>query len=343
MFSFLKTRPTSQQGQGLIFGKLPDRSEFVRANSNAPVMQAFDHWLQTALDQLHQLPDWEHRYDTLPALDFCYRDGHSNLIGSLIPSQDNHQRRYPFVTSKLLQDPPAIGNQPQPRLDNSLAPVAGEALMRALQHEYSTISAGEPGPRLSHACRQLADTVEMDFVLAHAVVRQFCQQSSVADLVTSLQQQAPDIRFDTFLLNLAFAIDFACRYPDPVFNQLIRLPLPIDKGRRALYAAFWLKAMQAIAGQDQWGGHFVISQHPSHPVLLMAMRDLPSSTLAALASDTPAPIEMNLHETQEAWRAHRGYADMAYAISRLCADPGIRLAALLEFLTETGLQLARSR
>ena len=84
-----------------LFGKLPNRADFVRVNANHPVALEFDGQIQNALERM-AAP----RGDAAAALpvDFLYisRDQRHLMIGALMPSQDQAGRRYPFIAAAIL-------------------------------------------------------------------------------------------------------------------------------------------------------------------------------------------------------------------------------------------------
>ena len=55
------------------------------------------------------------------------------------------------------------------------------------------------------------------------------------------------------------------------------------------------------------------------------------------ALDASARLDISCE--QDAWKNHRLYAEVSYALGRLLAEPGLSLQALCDFLTDVGKKL----
>jgi type VI secretion system protein ImpM len=65
--------------------------------------------------------------------------------------------------------------------------------------------------------------------------------------------------------------------------------------------------------------------------------------IAALMLGCPADstVLLDLENQQDAWKGHRLYAEVSYALDRLLADSSLSLTALRDFLADAGCQLEK--
>lgn len=85
--------------QMMYFGKIPARGDFVKANVPAQVAALLDNWISQGMELLVADPDWKEKYDGTAAIDFLFTRtrGKGAIAGTLMPSRDHTERRYPFL------------------------------------------------------------------------------------------------------------------------------------------------------------------------------------------------------------------------------------------------------
>lgn len=340
MLPFMKTTE-APQGYAMV-GKLPHRSDYVRANANHGAMREFDDLIHQALASLARLPDWEARYEHMPATDFYYtsRDGQWVLLGAMRPSRDMSGRRYPFIAAALY---------PVAQIAESahLVPIAHEVFFTGL---HAQIESAIENSVEAHACREfLASQVAAgaaggpDLELAQGIVDRFLSSHTVGAWCTAdgCRDRAPQL--DQAILNMLFYGDFLRRFHNPSTLQAVLLPLPHAKGEAPLFASAWLSLLREAWRQAPWAGSFFV-RHGGDASTLAVMFDVVPERFAASLVGGPieAAITLDLTQEQEAWRAHRFYPETAYAIGRLLSDPALPLADLRGFLSDVGRKLAQA-
>ena len=344
MFAFLKQKTSSATNVGVCFGKMPGTADFIRSNTSHEVVQDCDAWIQRALEQMSGVDEWTMLYDQMPLVDFCFSGRHqAKLMGVIAPSQDSAGRRYPLLAARIESDQSESGvisvNQ---QVVLSLVPVACEALHTSLRRKFNQVGNDFDNRVVVKECRDLCAQIEPDYLLAAEVVRQFLRTTTLGSLFAQVAKEHPGVDQETFFLNLTFSVDFARRYNDAVFNQMLRLPLSSDAGSQAPYASFWLAAISALLGEQSKDCNFIISRSHGRGDLLVSVREMPDKGLMALAGrGVGRGAEVDLVAEHDVWRSHRAYADMSYAISRMCVDPALPLESLLEFFGELGKTLIK--
>jgi type VI secretion system protein ImpM len=150
------------------------------------------------------------------------------------------------------------------------------------------------------------------------------------------------------LLNLAFYRAFLRRFDNRATNHIILLPIPKNQGEHALIACAWLSMLDALwqgrGDKQPWRGNYSIAPRASGKVILSACfgKAHEAFTTSMLASDPDPAVLLDLCNEQDAWRNHRLYAEVSYALARLLADPALSLFGLCEFLQDVGHKLEDS-
>src|SRR6478735_71587 len=87
-----------------LYGKLPNRADFVRVNADHAVATEFDALIQHTFERLATRDNWELSYDAVAPVEFQYvsRDLRHTFLGVLSPSSDQAGRRYPLVAGAIL-------------------------------------------------------------------------------------------------------------------------------------------------------------------------------------------------------------------------------------------------
>lgn len=81
------------------FGKLPARSDFIKAADNLALVGLLDGWLAEVMSELTGEPRWKLHYDALAPLPFAIVGTRSRqaIAGRILASHDQSQRRFPFL------------------------------------------------------------------------------------------------------------------------------------------------------------------------------------------------------------------------------------------------------
>jgi type VI secretion system protein ImpM len=327
-----------------LYGKLPNRADFVRVNANHSVVGEFDELIQRTLENLARDPAWTETYDTSRPVEFQYisRDSRHALMGMLAASTDQAGRRYPLLAAAILPTE-AIASHAH------IGPIAYEVFFDGLREQVCTAIENSVE---ALSCRQFlesqswsTESTSADLELAQGVVNRFMRSASVDGLRKLLRRHSPELGLEQVLLNLAFYRAFLRRFENPATNQVIALPLPAEKGEQALMASAWLSVLKAL-GQGQRDrspacGNYVLLQKTANEAALVACYASPQDKLVRIMLGEPQAFAaaLDLRNEQEAWKGHRLYAEVSYALGRLLADPALSLFALCEFLTDVQQKL----
>lgn len=323
-----------------LFGKLPNRPDFVRINATHPVALEFDELMQQALERLGGEPA------TATPVDFQYisRDHRHVMLGVLMPSRDQAGRRYPLVAAAIL---------PRESIDSYLAvsPIAYEVFFDGLREQV--LNAVDNSVE-ALSCRQFLesnlrgnDAAGEDLELARSVVDRFMATQSVRRMTDLLAHGARPISLQQAVLNAGFYQAYLRRFDHRATNQLILLPLSDHKGEQALVASTWLTILAALWSGSEvgrpWQGSYLLLRRPDLGAQLVATAGRIPDSFATVMLGGPVAPEMllDLGGEHDAWKSHRLYAEASYALGRILADPDCRLAALASFLGDMGRQLER--
>ena len=329
-----------------LYGKLPNRADFVRVNADHVAASELDELIQRSFERLTCTENWERAYDAGNPVEFQYvsRDQRHILLGVLSPSRDQAGRRYPLVAGAILPAESIVGYA-------HVAPIAYEVFFDGLREQV--VSAVENSVE-ALSCRQFLesqlranDTAAADLELASGVVSRFMQNTPVGLLGKLLEESEEPCDLQQALLNLAFYRAFLRRFDNHATNQVIQLPLPAGKGERALVASAWLSILDALWWGERssvpWCGNYLVLDFPSgRPSLAAAfgrVQERFTATMLGNALDAASRLELN--REQPAWTSHRLYAEVSYALGRLLAEPGLSLHAVCEFLKDVGRKLEK--
>ena len=330
-----------------LFGKLPNRADFVRVNANHPVAIEFDGQLQNALERMAAQQAVGGNAALPSAVDFLYvsRDQRYIMIGALMPSQDQAGRRYPFVATAILPADSVNGYL-------QVSPIAYEVFFDGLREQV--VNAVENSVE-ALSCRQFLETnlhtyetAPDDLELARSVVDRFVSVQSARRLADLLENGVFPAALQQSLLNIAFYQAYLSRFNNPATNQLIVLPLSGKKGEQSLVASSWLAILSALwppTTQDfSWRGSYFFRRRPDGGAqLVVSVGRMPQSFSQIMLGDSFEPgMVLDLGIENEAWMSHRMYAEAAYALGRALADPDCSIAMLCGFLRDMSRQLEKN-
>lgn len=327
-----------------LYGKLPNRADFVRVNADHAAAAEFDELIQRTLERLAGEEGWGQSYDACGPVEFQYvsQDLRHTILGVLSPSRDQAGRRYPLVAGAILPSESIAGY-------GHVAPIAYEVFFDGLREQVSTAVENSVE---ALSCRQFLesqlranDTAAADLELARDVVAHFMHTTSVRTLGTLLASQAEPCEFAQVLLNLAFYRAFLRRFDNPATNQIIQLPLPTGEGERALVASAWLSVLKVLwkgsgNGEPWRGNYLVLDMDRPHAVLVTAFGKVQERfTTVMLGGPLDGSCRLDLTIEHDAWVNHSLYAEVSYALGRLLAEPGLSLQALCDFLADVAGKL----
>ena len=341
--SFNRTETPNAAGYTL-FGKLPNRADFVRVNANHPVILGFDGFIQRVLERMASETRSSEDLGPGSTVDFQYvsRDQRSVLIGVLVPSQDQAGRRYPLVAALILPCDAMLGSLP-------VSPIAFEVFFDGLREQV--VNAVENSVE-ALSCRQYLETslrrFEMaaeDFQLARSVVERYMSVQPAWRMADLLAAGAPQAALQQALLNIAFYQAHLHRFDNSATNQLFLLPLSGNKGEQSLIASSWLAVLAALWNATEptasWLGSYLLLRRPGEDAQLVAsVGRIPDSFgNVLLGGKAERPMVLDLGAEQEAWTSHRMYAEASYALGRFLSDPDCRISMLCSFLRDMSRQL----
>lgn len=325
-----------------LFGKLQNRADFVRVNANHPAALELDQLIQQSYERATSLDE----QSASPA-NFLYttRDRRYTAIGVAMPSRDQAGRKYPLVAAAILPREALEADLP-------LSPIAYEVFFDGLREQV--INAVENSVE-ALSCRQFLETTlrsyeasaSDDLQLARNVVERFLDSWSCAQVQGFLAGDLPGTTLHQALLNMAFYQAHLRHFDNRATNQLIGLPLGLQKGEQALLASLWLNILASLfparSRQEPWNCSYFIHSPAGGPArLVVSLGRMPDGfTGAMLGTPTPPSLMLDLSQEQGAWSSHRMYAEVSYALSRMLADPEVRLAPLCSLLEGIGRQLDR--
>ncbi|HWQ07709.1 MAG TPA: type VI secretion system-associated protein TagF, partial [Holophaga sp.] len=250
----------------IVFGKLPNRPDFIRVNAAHPAAAEFDERLQAALRAFCCQPGWETAYDETPATLFCCpsRDQRWVFAGAWRNSRDQSMRRYPLAAGIAF---PAA----QLGTGGSLVPIACEVFFEGLREQLANALDNSVE---ALACRQFLEGQAAawnpglaDLPLAVEIVGRFMDDHPPSVLEVPQVATCPE-RLALMLMNITFYRDFRRRFPEPSAAQVIELPLAGGPGEAPLQASAWLTLLMAIAGdQEPWHGGFLLRHGPEGAAL----------------------------------------------------------------------------
>ena len=337
MLPFLK--PLDEPAPYAIIGKLPNRPDFVRINAAHPVVSEFDELIQSAMLHMHDDAESARAYNaTLTDFYYTSRDQRWVFMGSLMGSRDLAGRRFPLLAGVVLP-------VEQISQDAALTPIAYEIYFEELHRQIANamenaVEAISCQAYLHAQCAAESCGV-VDFALARDILERFSSQQTIARLSYTLALEPIPATLDQALQNIAYYGDFLRRFENPATLQEIVLPLPPEHGEGALVAAEWLSLLSGAWGQDAFRGSFFIRREAQTAWLAASYGRIPERFLPwIVGGHLDNSARLNLRTEEDAWRAHAYYAETAYTLGRLLANPSASLLSLREVLIDIGRKLA---
>jgi type VI secretion system protein ImpM len=293
------------------FGKIPTRSDFIKAADDVPLMGVLDQWLAQVMSQLSQDPRWKINYDAMPPLQFAFvgtRRKHA-IAGHIVASHDQSGRRFPFLLMQRLDLPEAIdfiGHSPL-----ALAPLwrATAALARQV------MTAAEPEAIL----QSIPDTVvELDM-----------QTHDPCDSIDAFGRLLGGVDVKQLMLALGLLLQPVMRSGASQLDRSLLLPLPQDESLRHGVAAYWVSLIAPFLQRADFELSLFLVERDGRALLVVGFNGASADTLHGIID----PLMGN--------EQHIDFADTSWVAEQLTIDIDVR--ALASYLDQPGLSLALAR
>ncbi|RJG11793.1 type VI secretion system-associated protein TagF [Massilia cavernae] len=299
------------------FGKVPTRSDFIKAAQDIPVMDMLDNWMTQVMSLLPSDARWKINYDALAPVSFAFvgpRRKHA-IAGHLVASSDQSGRRYPFLMMRAIEvaDPAMFVS----RCPMVLDPLWGrmEVLARDL------LDAQEPAPQLQAIPETM---VALDEQSGNALGA-FLATGTVSSLGALLCRA--DVRH--LILALGLLLQPVMQSGAADLHKSLVLPLPLNAGARHAVAAFWLELIAPFLGRADFELALFITCIEHKPVLVVGFSGAAAQTLHAII-DPLAAREQQV-----------SFADTDWVDEQVGIDVDVR--ALASYLDQPQLPLKLAR
>lgn len=255
------------------FGKIPARSDFIKAADNLALAGLLDDWVAEVMRLLSSDPRWKRNYDALRPLLFAFVGTRSRraIAGQLVASSDQSQRRYPFLTMSALRIA-----APQAFLARSplvLAPLWREQQRLAAE----VLAAAEP----EQALQLLSGaSVELDPGAPEheRAFTDFLDSHNVAGLQALLALAS--VR--QMILAIGLLLQPVRRSDADRLDRSLVLPLPQAAHHRYLVAAFWLDLIAPFLQHADFELALFFAEIAGQQVLVVGFGGAAPETLQAI-------------------------------------------------------------
>lgn len=279
------------------FGKLPTRSDFVKAADNLALASLLDDWLAEVMNVLTADPRWKINYDAMRPLQFAFVGTRSRraIAGHLAASSDLSQRRYPFLSMSAI-------DVPAPAAFIPLSPLALAPLWDELDRLTAKVLA-DRNPEDALAALSAAQ-VELDASdPGHAeVFRDFLDRHDIRSLEALLGSAS--VR--RIILAAGLLLQPVRRSGADRLDKSLVLPLPASGPQRYLVAAFWLDLIAPFLQQSDFELGLFLAEVGGRPMLVIGFCGAAPETLAAI-------IDPHCAAEQQVSFDHAGWVDQLIA------------------------------
>lgn len=252
------------------FGKLPSRSDFVKASHDASLLAALDEWLAEVMDTLPANARWKAQYDALAPVHFGFLSpGRRHAIcGHLVASRDASGRRFPFMMMRPLDvaDPAAFARHCPLALAPLWHSMAGAAVELLASDEplLSLLALGDSEVALAAHCE--------------GALAGFLDTGTVGSLGALLGRRDPR----ELIMAVGMLLQPLLSHGLDDIDKSLVLPLPANPSAMFPVAAFWLELVTPfVAGTNAELALFV-TQLRGSPVLVIGFSGASARTLVAM-------------------------------------------------------------
>jgi type VI secretion system protein ImpM len=297
------------------FGKVPARSDFVKAADDQPVLAMLDDWLAQVMARLPGDARWKINYDAMAPASFAFVGPRRRyaVAGHVVASHDRSGRRFPFLTMRTVEvaDPaPFVAR----------CPLAFAPLWTYLESMAPQVLGSEdPGPHL-HALLDAGVALgEHETALAG-----FLATQTVGMLSARLGMEA-----NRLILGLGLLLQPVMHSRPAALHKSLVLPLPEDADMRHTAAAFWMELVAPFVRRSDFDLVLFMTRVGTRPALVVGFGGAAAETLHAL-------IDPVLAFDQQVHLEHNGWID-----EQLGLDIDVR--ALASYLEQPMLPLRLAR
>lgn len=303
------------------FGKIPSRGDFIKAADNLSLIQLLDNWLAQTMELLTADPRWKLVYDAVQPLHFAFIGPRSKraIAGHLVASNDEAQRRFPFLTMSVLE-----AEQPYAFVLSS--PIILSRLWSKLGNLTGKVMASEdPAVPLQTLS---SSAIELDLANAayEAVFTDFLEFQTLASFEALLAQGGFRGNVRHIFLALGFLLQPVMASSTSRLEKSLVLPLPNDPMYRYLVATFWMHLITPFLRRADFELAIFITQMHDKPSLVIGFSGASSRTLHAII------------DPQIASDQHIAFENSEWVEDQLNSDFGVR--KLSSYLLQPQLSLA---
>lgn len=260
-------REMTTQGRIAYFGKIPARSDFIKAADDVGLMGVLDDWMAQVMAALPSDPRWKLRYDALAPVQFAFvgpRRKHA-IAGQIVASSDHAGRRFPFLMMRTLE-------LAEPAAFLPLCPLMFAPLWARLASlGRDVLGASDPAGALQEIP---ATVVELDEDSAVSLAA-FEAQGTVSSLGALLGMD--DLR--RVLLALGMLLQPVMASASADLDKSLVLPLPALASARAAVAAYWLGLIAPFLGRADFELALFFTELEQRPVMVVGFRGASAHTL----------------------------------------------------------------
>ncbi|MRW89098.1 type VI secretion system-associated protein TagF [Duganella sp. FT80W] len=255
------------------FGKLPARSDFVKAADNLALASLLDDWLAEVMNVLSADPRWKLNYDAMRPLHFAFVGTRSRraIAGHLAASSDLSQRRYPFLSMSAIEVDAPTAFMP-------LSPL----ILSALWEELNLLTADvldSPDPEIPlhtlSATRVDIDPADPRHAQAYT---DFLDRHTIGALEAMLSSAS--VR--RTILAIGLLLQPVRRSGADRLDKSLVLPIPPSGRQRYLVAAFWLNLIAPFLQQSDFELSLFLADVSERAALVIGFGGAAPETLAAI-------------------------------------------------------------
>lgn len=268
------------------FGKIPARSDFIKAGDNHALAELLDSWLADTMTELTAEPRWKQHYDAMRPLHFVFvgtRSRHA-IAGHLAASCDQSQRRFPFLAMSALEidDPGSFLRHSPIVLAPFWATLAGSTAALAL--------AMQPAPQLQ-ALSGTALEVDPHDAAHAAALDDFLGRTTLAGLEAMLAQDGCRICARRMILAVGLLLQPFGWSGSTRLDRSLVLPLPRDPLHRPAVAALWLSLAEPFLRQADLELALLVCELSGRPALVLGFAGASPATLRGVIDPQYADVQ----------------------------------------------------
>lgn len=298
-------------------GKIPTRSDFIKAAQDTPLIGVLDNWMAQVMSQLPTDARWKINYDAMAPVSFAFvgpRRKHA-IAGHLVASSDQSGRRFPFLMMRTLEV-----NDPAQFV--SRCPLVLEPLWSRLEGlAQDVIGTADPSPQL----QAIPETViDLDEQSGNALAT-FLATGTVNSLGALLCRT--DVK--QLVLAVGLLLQPVMQSGAADLQKSLVLPLPLNGDARYAVASFWMELIAPFLAKADFELALFITQIEFKPVLVVGFSGAAASTLHAI-------IDPLVAREQQISFADTSWVDEQEGV-------GIDVRALASYLDQPQLPLKLAR